>query len=141
MNQEIAEIEGLLIFDSWLEDGPELRAVNDENRHLIYEGGGIILDLLLKHAQDGACLHVGGQVLPGDHSRDAVSDLKISMEHGKQRTQTHTNALGEFAFQAVSNGSFDLSITMRNRRFRVRGLSNSEPRMWRVVPSLAAGDD
>lgn len=141
MNQELPETEAVLLFDSWLDDGPALRAVNDEDRHLIYEGGGIILDLLLKHAHDGACLQVGEQVLPGGPAPTEVAALRVSMEHGKQRTLTYTNAMGEFAFQTLSNGRFDLSITLRNRRFRIRGLSNNDPKMWRVEPSLATGDD
>lgn len=134
-------IVGSLVFDSWIEAGPELRADHAEDRHLIYEGGGIILDLLLKKADNGACLHVGGQVLPNERSLNAVSDLTVTMEHGRKREQTHTNALGEFTFHAVPNGSFDLNIRLRNRRFSVRGLSSSEPRMWRVTPSLAMGGD
>ncbi len=141
MIEAMLEIEGILIFDSWLENGPELRSGNGGNRHLIYEGGGIILDLLLRQARNGACLHIGGQVLPGDQSHDSVSDLEVSMEHGELRSRTHTNALGEFTFHAVPGKSADISIRLRNRKFRVRGLGNHEPRMWKVVPSLSAGGD
>lgn len=141
MTEQMLEIQGSLIFDSWTESGPELRADNPEDRHLIYEGGGIILDLLLKRAEKGSCLHIGGQVLPAEPSLDAVSDLKVSMQHGTTRESTHTNALGEFTFHAVPNGTFDVAITLKNRRFSVRGLSHSEPRAWQVIPSFAVGGD
>src|SRR5438477_417854 len=120
------DIIASLVFDSWTEPIPELRSSALNDRHLIFEGDGVILDLLLKKQGKGACIHVGGQVLPGDDSLDSVSDVQVLMEQGSHRTCTHTNALGEFAFHAVPNGTFDLAITLHERRFLVRGLSNKE---------------
>ena len=131
------DIIGSLIFDSSLESIPELRAVALADRHLIYEGGGIVLDLLLKNQDEGTCIHIGGQVLPEDSACTSVSDLQVLMEQGASRVRTHTNALGEFTFHTVPNGTLDLAIILKDRRFAVRGLSNKEPRMWRVVPLAA----
>ena len=78
-------------------------------------------------------------MLPGDEVVDNVSDLPVVLEQGRQQSFTHTNALGEFSFHSVPNGSFDLAISFGNRRFMVSGLSNKEPRMWRVVSTVAAG--
>lgn len=136
----MTEIIASLVFDSWMEPIPELRSSSLEDRHLIYEGDGVILDLLLKQRTDGACLHIGGQVLPGGNGDQKVSDLPVLIEQGKSRSCTHTNALGEFTFHSVPNGTFDLAIILEKRRFSVRGLSNKEPRMWRVVPSMAGGE-
>jgi hypothetical protein len=129
-----------LVYDSWTEPIPELRSTGLRNHHLIFEGDGVILDLLLKKSGDDSSLHIGGQVLPGDSELDAVADVQVLIEQGSRRSRTYTNALGEFAFHAVSNGTFDLVITLKDRRFIVRGLSNTEPRMWRVKPvALARG--
>jgi hypothetical protein len=133
----MTESIGSLVFDSWLEPIPELRNSPSGDRHLIYEGSGIILDLLLKRDADGMCIHIGGQVLPEDNAVTNVSDVQVLVEQGAKRCSTHTNALGEFTFHAVANGSLDLAIILKDRRFVVRGLSNKEPRMWRVVPSVA----
>ncbi len=133
----MTDIIASLVFDSWTEPIPELRSTTLKDRHLIFEGDGVILDLMLKRADAGTCIHVGGQVLPAESSLDTVSDVQVLMQQGVHRSRTHTNALGEFTFHAVPNGSFDLVITCRERRFFVRGLSNKEPRMWRVVPSMA----
>ena len=141
MNNELIEIGCGIIFDSWVDSVPELRSDNLDERHLIYEGGGIILDLLLKGDDDGASLHVGGQVLPREQTLNDVADLTVSLRQGEQRTFTQTNALGEFTFEAVSGGKFDLAITFRDRSLTVSGLSNREPRRWRVVASAAAGGD
>ena len=135
------EILASLVFDSWLEPIPELRASLLEDRHLIYEGGGVILDLLLKKQDKGTCIHIGGQVLPEDDVSTSVSDVQVLMEQGAHRSCTYTNALGEFTFHAVPNGSLNLAIVLRDRRFIVRGLSNEEPRMWRVVSSAYAGGE
>ena len=131
------DIIGSLIFDSSLESIPELRAVALADRHLIYEGGGIVLDLLLKNQDEGTCIHIGGQVLPEDSACTSVSDLQVLMEQGASRVRTHTNALGEFSFHAVPNGTLDLAIILKDRRFIVRGLSNHDPRMWKVLSSVS----
>lgn len=135
----MTEIIASLVFDSWMESLPELRAANVEDRHLIYEGGGVILDLLVKQEKYGPCVHIGGQVLPADDVADSVSDVPVVLEQGKKLCATHTNALGEFSFHSVPNGTFDLAIALGNRRFIVRGLANKEPRSWRVVSTVAAG--
>jgi hypothetical protein len=127
-----------LLYDSWTDPIPELRAVGHRDRHLIFEGDGVILDLLLKKNGNASCIHVGGQVLPGDDSLDSVADVQVLIEQGSYRSSTHTNILGEFAFHTVPDETFDLAITFKNRRFIVRGLSDTEPRNWQVVPVTAA---
>ena len=129
-----------LVYDSWTEPIPELRSIPLPDRHLIFEGDGLILDLLLKtqRGSDSTCIHVGGQILPGNNSLDTVCDVAVVMEQGPSRTYTHTNALGEFAFPAAPAGTFDVTITLADRSFVVRGLSNDQPRTWRVVAARAA---
>ena len=127
-----------LVYDSWTEPIPELRAPADHNRHLIFEGDGVILDLILKKSGDDTCIHIGGQVLPGDSELNTVADVQVLIEQGAHRSRRYTNVLGEFRFHAVPNGTFDLAITLKDRRFIVRGLSNTEPRMWRVTAVAVA---
>lgn len=134
----MTEVQLSMIFDSWNESGPELRSRAVEDRHLIYEGGGVILDLVLKTAHNGTNFHIGGQVLPESTELSRVSDVEVSLKNGHYEANTHTNALGEFAFGAVpKNGGMSLLIKLDTRRFVVQGLSHKEPRMWRVVE---AGD-
>lgn len=134
----MTEIIATLAFDSWMDAFPRLRA-SAEDRHLIYEGGGVILDLLVKKDKQGACVHIGGQVLPGDDFAANVCDVAVVLEQGAQLSRTLTNALGEFSFHSVPDGICDLAITLVNRRFLVRGLSNKNPRNWRVVPIVSSG--
>jgi len=127
-----------LVYDSWTDPIPQLRTPVLRERHLIFEGDGLILDLLLKKNGNASCIHVGGQILPADDSLDCVADVQVLIEQGSRRSSTQTNILGEFAFQTVPNGTFNLVITFKNRRFIVRGLSNTQPRMWQVQPVAVA---
>jgi len=130
-----------LVFDSWTEPIPELRASVPQDRHLIFEGDGVILDLLIKKQGDGngTSIQVAGQILPGHEALSTVSNVNVLMEQGPQRLSTYSNALGEFTFRSIANRKFDLTITLCDRRFMVLGLSTAEPREWRVVPIVAAG--
>jgi len=127
-----------LVFDSWQDASPACRSGRTEDRHLIYEGEGVILDLLLRQSADGSSIHVGGHVL-ANSSAEQVSGSAVVMEQGRRRMETQTNALGEFNFQTVPDRSFDLCIVLGRRRFEIRGLSAPRPRMWQVVPSMAGG--
>lgn len=128
-----------LVYDSWTDPIPQLRAPALRERHLIFEGDGLILDLLLKKNGNASSIHVGGQILPADDSLDGVADVQVLIEQGSHRSSTQTNILGEFAFQTAPIGTFNMAITFKNRRFIVRGLSNTQPRMWQVQPVAVAG--
>jgi len=135
----MTEVMANLVFDSWSDSLPELRGRPSEERHLIYEGAGVLLDLLLKPSVQGASLHVEGQVLPADDMAEDVAHVPVLLENGSVSHKTQTNALGEFRFEhAPSNGCFDISIVFGGRRFLVRGLESQEPRDWQVVVANAA---
>ncbi len=136
MKHDVVEIRGSLLFDSWFEDSPLVRDASPEDRHLIYEGGGVILDLLVKKASDTPCLHVGGQVLPDGDSARNVANLPVVIHQGAEESRTRTNPIGEFMFHAVPGGNFDLSISLRGCRFVVRGLGSNDPRAWRLAYSV-----
>jgi hypothetical protein len=133
----MTDIIASVVYDSWTQPAPELRSLPLPDRHLIFEGNGLILDLLLKKHGSQTCIHVGGQVLPGERPLNAVAGVAVLMEQGAHKSATRTNALGEFAFHGVPNGAFDLVIVLDDHRFMVRGLANHEPRTWRVVTGSA----
>ena len=137
MRNDVVEIRGSLLFDSWFEDVPLVRDAAPEDRHLIYEGGGVILDLLVRQSDGNPCLHVGGQVLPDGRSTEDVANVPVVIQRGTDETFTRTNPIGEFMFHTVSNGDFDLTILLGDQRFVVRGLSCSEPRDWQLAYSMA----
>jgi len=134
------DILASLVFDSWTEAIPELRAPSVRDRHLIFEGDGVILDLMLREEDVGKCIHIGGQVLPGDEPISVVSNVKVHVQQGTRRICTRTNTLGEFTFHVSPDEIFNLTISLKNRRFVVRGLSHADPRQWRVVPVAVGGN-
>ena len=136
----MTDIFASLVYDSWARPIPVLRSIAVRNRHLIFEGNGLILDLLFKMQGPSTSIHVGGQILPGNNPLTIVSNVPVKMQHGSDSSLTCTNALGEFAFRAVPNGAFDLVIKLKEHQFIVRGLSNTEPRSWRVVTNSTEKD-
>ena len=137
MHHDVVEIRGSLLFDSWCDEVPLVRNSSPEDRHLIYEGGGVILDLLVRNSNETPCLHVAGQVLSDTDSLDSVSNLPVVIEGERKRTLTRTNPIGEFMFHRVSSGKLDLTILLEGQRFVVRGLSRSDPRDWQLARSVA----
>ena len=140
MKHDVVEIRGSLLFDSWFGEVPRVREAALEDRHLIYEGGGVILDLLVRRSNGDPCLHVGGQVLPDGESLENVANVPVVIQKGRQETATRTNPIGEFMFHTVSNGDFDLTILLGHQRFIVRGLSGDDPREWRLAYSKDGGN-
>jgi hypothetical protein len=122
---------GELIFDSWSNGSPELRGRKHENRHLIYEGASVTLDLLVKRSRKGLC-EVSGHVLPSKNTPGTASNLIVHIEQGNCHYFTHTNRLGEFIFQGVPNRKFDLGVILPDARFMIRGLSNADLHAWRI---------
>jgi hypothetical protein len=120
------EVEGSLVFDSWVNHCPALRdAASAENRHLIYEGQGVILDLLVRPMPGEQTLRMSGQILHGFgemKSFDDVSNLAVSMEMETdgRAFSLRTNALGEFIFNGIPDGVWNLTIAFHERAFVVR---------------------
>ena len=126
------EIAAILFFDSWVDHCPDLRDADDaENRHLIYHGGNVILDLLVRPIPNDRSLRVSGQILNGTSkmdSFDALSNLVVSMAHDENVFSVRTNRLGEFIFNGIPDDIWNLTIAFGKRRFVVRGLSGRRPR-------------
>ena len=136
MDENLSDVTLIPVFDSWSDHCPELRDTKYEYHHLIYEGGGVILDLLLKETGQGATLQLSGHLLPSRQSL-VTSGLKVELKQGNQHYLTRTNRLGEFSFEIVPNRKFDLAIIFSNAQYAIRGLSNHDPHLWRV--ELARG--
>jgi len=129
------EVVAAVVFDSWINHCPDLRdAANAENRHLICEGAGVILDLLIRQMPDDRSLRVSGQILHGMSEMESfkdVSNLLVSMEsteHQDRHFSLRTNALGEFIFNNIPEGVWNMTIRFQPRSFVVRGLSSRAPR-------------
>jgi hypothetical protein len=142
MSDSPTEIVASIFFDSWLDESPQVRAAGSANdRHLIFEGNGVIVDLLLKPLPAGASSHVSGKVLLGSSDMKSfaeVANLGVSLHRPEGSLSTNTNGTGEFTFNLVPAGTWTLTVMFRDRHFIVRGLSNQERRSWRP-PGRSAG--
>jgi hypothetical protein len=134
------EIVMQLVFDSWADTLPEIRSKANVERHLVYEGSGIMLDLVLKMAAAGSTLDIEGQVVPQDGATEFVCEIPVLLENGTVHARTCTNALGEFSLStSLHHDHLDLAIAFGERRVVVRGLDSVQPRNWRVLAPVAAG--
>ena len=139
MIDQLSELCLQLAFDSYEETAPELRADHDEDRHLIYEGAGIVLDLTLRQNSNGTSVQIGGQILPVNDSLDEASNAPVVLESGARKISTRTNSMGEFAFADAPAGALELAITLRNRRFLVQGVGRRHLRDLRIQPVFSKG--
>ncbi len=129
----MTDVTGIVVFDSRMHEVPELRSDELPDRHLVFEGNGLVLDLMLREESGMQSMLVGGQILPRNDALSIVAGIEVLMKQGVRRWSTTTNALGEFAFNTIPNGIVDLVITLKDYRFVVLGLSNEAPRSWKVV--------
>jgi hypothetical protein len=128
-------IKAHLTFDSWFDLSPELRGGPGLERHLIYEGGGMLLELVLEQKDKGGCIEITGQLLPGEHETATAFEALVLLENGEGRIQTSTNTLGEFGFHKVDlDGCFTLSILIDGRRLVVEGKTCEDTRSWQITP-------
>jgi uncharacterized membrane protein len=134
----MTDIVATLVFDSRVDSVPELRARLADVRHLIYEGEGVILDLVLKQTVRAPSVQVSGQILPGGPLVPHVGGVSVRLVQGSFFADTTTNALGEFSLHAP-DGAFDLSIVLGARRFIVRDLQSNDPRVASVAMSSRKG--
>ena len=134
MSHPPTEVVGSLLFDSYANYIPDLRdATSAENRHLIYDGGGVILDLLIRQMPVDRSLRISGQILHGMCDMELVQDvsnLPVSIAFGNHRFSLRTNALGEFMFNNIPDGIWNLTIVFAERPFVVRGLSAQKLRRF-----------
>jgi hypothetical protein len=116
MSEFKMEIAGSLVFDSWVNHCPALRDTNiAENRHL-----------LVRRLPDEQSLKVSGQILHGIRqmkSFEDVADLPVEMARDSNRFALRTNALGEFIFNTVPDGVWNLTIDFDEGAFVVHGIS------------------
>ncbi|HVF89294.1 MAG TPA: zf-HC2 domain-containing protein [Blastocatellia bacterium] len=113
-----------LVFDSFAH--PSLvgvRSTETANRQLLYHAGEYSIDLQIAPT-DGAGVDMRGQVLrEGEERFESVTGLKVELGRGNNRPRaTFTGATGEFAFQNVEPGDYDLYLETEALGITVYGL-------------------
>ena len=119
-----------LVFDSLAQ--PVIlgvRSTETANRQLLYRAGDYSVDLQIAPS-DGASLDVRGQVLrEGEEGFESVAGIKVELTPGGEVTrETLTDGTGEFAFEGLEPGEYDLRLEAKDLNITVYGLP--------ITPSL-----
>ncbi len=98
-----------LTFDSTMQPAPGLRAARaqDAQRQLVYSTDAADIALIVRpRARDGL-LDLHGQILPIDSADTGIFGVQL-LQGSSEVAMTATNSLGEFTFEAVSPGVYEV---------------------------------
>jgi hypothetical protein len=98
-----------LTFDSNLQAAPGLRAVGvpGSQRQLIYSTAAADVAMTVRPRSQDGLLNVYGQILPVDGTDSGVLGVQL-LEGSSEVATTATNDLGEFTFEAVPSGAYEV---------------------------------
>jgi hypothetical protein len=116
-------IRGLLIVDSFAE-GRLLgfRRAGPMSRRLLYRAGGYDVDLLIDYLASSQSIDISGQAISfKGPSTTAGAEVKLLRDTGGTRA-TRTNEFGEFIFDEIQEGVYDLNITLADEEIHIAGL-------------------
>jgi anti-sigma factor RsiW len=113
-----------LVFDSFAQPAVlGVRSTETANRQLLYRAGDYHIDLQIAPS-DASKSDVRGQVLrEGEAGFESVAGLKIELaREGKAAQETLTGGTGEFAFESLESGEYDLCLETRDLTITLYGL-------------------
>jgi len=110
-----------LVFDSFQEPAPVgVRGRFSPNRHVVFDDGGLLVDLRLE-VEDGARRQaIAGQLQSQDLEAKQLEGLPLMLvAEGRVIECTRTTALGEFLFRNVPCQDLSLYVACADRMVRV----------------------
>ncbi len=98
-----------LTFDSNLQPASGLRAasVSESQRQLVYSTDAADIAIIVRPRTRDGLLDVYGQILPSDATVSGVFGVQL-LQGASEVATTATNELGEFTFEAVSPGVYEV---------------------------------
>lgn len=98
-----------LTFDSHLQPAPGLRAVGvpESQRQLVYSTDAADVAMTVRPRTRDGLLDVYGQILPVDSADSGVFGVQL-LDGSSEIATTATNDLGEFTFEAVPPGVYEV---------------------------------
>lgn len=98
-----------LTFDSNLQPAPGLRAVGvpGSQRQLIYTTAAADVAMTVRPRSQDGLLNIYGQILPLDGTDSGVLGVQL-LEGSSEVATTATNDLGEFTFEGVPSGAYEV---------------------------------
>lgn len=115
-------IPATLVFDSWQHDpllamrGPESAL----HQQLLFRAEGLDIDLQLTSSQDDTT--VRGQILSAGQDEVLLAPVVVLHSRGDVVAATETDRLGQFAFESVPSGIYDLHIELERADIAIEGI-------------------
>lgn len=105
-------ITALLVFDSLAQPVPlATRNPNQAMRQLLYRAGAWDVDVSLEPGDAPETIHLTGQVLYQQGMPHQAAGILVNLlQAGQTVASTTTNSIGEFSFEQVAAGAYDLNI-------------------------------
>jgi hypothetical protein len=120
------QVLATLVYDSFNDPLPRgIRQRDLPARQTLYQAEGVQLDLKVQVMEDDKGLIIG-QIVSEDADFD-VKGLGIALSHeGELIGASETNALGEFVFEHMPKGDYELIVQFGDKLLRLPGLPLGE---------------
>lgn len=121
----LARTAARLVYDSHLAmPVAGVRGVNSQSRQLLYKADDLDVDLQIHAGDAQGKSTLVGQILPADGALASVSEAEVQLVDSRMRVLKGTaDSFGQFTFEPLSAGSYDLRIRVRDREVEVTGIS------------------
>lgn len=108
-----------LVYDSWLQPQPVgVRQGEVGTRRLLYQSEQMGIDLEVKPQ-----VALVGQILPEAGPWGPLAGTEVRLQRERQLfARTQADADGQFAFEAVAPGIYDLTISLPEAEIEINGL-------------------
>ncbi|MBI3949278.1 MAG: hypothetical protein HY314_02320 [Acidobacteria bacterium] len=122
--QSVQAIPAVLLFDSGAE-GRLLgfRGAGSTSRHLLYRAGHYDIDLSIDFVESARLIDIIGQPMPLGLDLETVANCDVELF--KQSTlafATKTNEFGEFIFDGIEEGVYDIKLKLKTEEINIVGL-------------------
>jgi hypothetical protein len=120
-------LPAFLVIDS-LAEGALLgfRHVNSMNKQMLYRAGGYDIDLFITYGEPDCLIDLVGQVMPLNTDLSPVVGAEVKLLEGTTITsRTQTNEFGEFIFNGLSEGFYDLRLELKDEIIDIIQLSTA----------------
>jgi len=120
----LSRLWAFLVMDNFAESRLlGLRHVGLPSRQLLYRAGSYDIDVLIERSEVAPGVDLMGQVLPIAEDAPPLGEIEVELRQGENVVGTaKVNALGEFLFEGISEGVYDLRLWREGMELRITGL-------------------
>lgn len=120
----LSRIPAFLIMDNWAESRLlGFRHIEPRSRQMFYRAGPYDIDILIEAAERTSGIDLLGQILPSQEGSPSCAGAHVELRQGEQVLGTTTvNELGEFIFEGIPEGVYDLRLRIQGSEIGIAGL-------------------